>query len=310
MRGPRSIAKSVNSAEYRRFSTSASAGALSLSSQKNTGSGVDCPSGGETCTHVGVVQRSPARALVEKYERMCTPPPGKISLRRARARQDHDRRDTPLAVGRDEGQDTGSKKSKKSPLRQSIRSLLAALKKGTTKPGEVVASTGRVPKSNTISIDLIGPPLVPENAFGNKPNDIPRHPDIASGTTNTVMNDQGKVERSGPMWRLASTQLLGDPQSLVAWILCTGIIKSRKLILTWPTHPATHRNVQELDLGRCVDVRPLANAELYKEEHAALSRLDETHELRVFEIVLPGRESEKFAVRSLGERAAWISALW
>ncbi|KAF7782267.1 hypothetical protein Agabi119p4_1643 [Agaricus bisporus var. burnettii] len=240
---------------------------------------------------------------------MCTPPPTKDNLKRARSPQDHDRWETSIVVGRDGVQDTGSKKVKsRSPLRQSIRSLLSALKKGTTKSGDAVASARRVSKSDMITTDLIGPPLVPEKALENKLNETLQHPGIA--TANTVANDPGKVERSGPMWHLASTQLLGDPQSLVAWISCTGVLNSRKLILTWPNHPTTHPNIVEIDLGRCIDVRPLANAELEKEERAMLSKLDETREPRVFEIVLQGRESEKFAVRNLGERAAWISALW
>jgi hypothetical protein len=310
MKGPRSIAESVNSAQYGRPSASASAGVLSLSSQNYTRLEAGHPSGGETCTNDGVVYRSAARAVVEKYERLCTPPPRKNSTKRAGTRQDHDSWNIPVAIGKGDGQDVGSKKSKRSPLRQSIRSLLSALRKGATKSGEAVASTRRSSKSNILSVDKIGPPLAPENIFGDKPNEIPLQPATVSGTTYTVGKDQDKVARSGPLWRLASTQLLGDPQPLVAWVLCAGVIRSRKLILTWPADPTAHPNVHELDLSTCVDVRPLANGELYKEEHTTLSRLDSTRQLRVFEIVLHGRESEKFAVRSLGERAVWISTLW
>jgi hypothetical protein len=52
------------------------------------------------------------------------------------------------------------------------------------------------------------------------------------------------------------------------------------------------------------------DSELDDVELASLSAGDDTRELKAMELFLHTRETQKFAVRNLGERAAWIDALW
>lgn len=333
MRGPRSIAESLNSTQHGRFSTSASINALSLSTS-HAGS-----RSGELSLQLlnegayareGVAYNESARALVEKYERMCTPIQGN-GLGQTRIVQGHRARERPILPQKDEVHKTMSKKNKsRSPLRQSIRNLLSALRKGAARSGEVIGARPGL-RNDVNGVDSSSPPRVPEkneNDHTHRANErtlgytclkdpqaeLPAQPLLSSvikpGATEIRTDDQGKVDLSGHIWHLSTLRLLEDSRSPVEWILCNGIVKSRTLTVTSFIHPDVGPHVLELDLSRCIDVRPLASAELETEELVALSSQDETRELRAFEVVLPGREKEKFAVRNLGERAAWISALW
>jgi hypothetical protein len=320
MRGPRSIAESASSSHYERFPTSASIDALYLP----PGSASYAGSVPDESFKLSREQKLPAfshhpstRHMVEKYERMCTPPGDRLVDTNC-SRGSHDGQ----ALSHRQGGDSSAtleKKDKKSPLRQSIRNLLSTLRKGASRSGEVINIARAACKHDTETLRLDRPPQVPEkdrnvivHSTRNRENTLPqqlslaeRHP-LPSFTSHVPTADHDKVDFSGPVWYLCQS----SSEARATWCLCSGVIKNRKLSITWFSHKDSNHRVLEVDLVRCMEVRTLTSGDIEEAELAILCEREETRELKIFELISQSREKDRFAVRNLGERAAWVSALW
>ena len=309
MRGPRSIADSVSSLQNGRFSTAASVSTFSLGTGYAGLLVESCNVSHTDKKPSGFGHQSSTRDMVERYERMCTPPPDANRSRRGNGEQVH-------FNCRDGGHEMLIKKDKnKSPLRQSIRNLLSTLKKGAGKSGEAIsAAKGKgVRKHGTGEFVLECPPQVPEkdSVTGEHPA-FPSKPSREQVTelqhrlpVDKVLDiNHDKADFSGPIWYLSKDG------TAVAWNLCNGVIEGRKLSVTWFSHDDSNHRVLEVDLSRCIDVQSLTNSDMNQEDLELLNEREETRKLKVIELVSRSRQTDRFAVRNFGERAAWVTALW
>ncbi|KXN90983.1 hypothetical protein AN958_03050 [Leucoagaricus sp. SymC.cos] len=209
----------------------------------------------------------------------------------------------------------------RSPLRQSIRNLLSTLRKGATKSSEVTTAAkavythapavlvGEYPsqlpeKDGSIVAHLRNSKNALHSQQANDSVTIGRPP-YPSCTPQVSSDGYINVNFSGPIWHWSTLSGTGP-----AWDHCKGVIQDRKLNVTWFSPGDAVHLVLEVDLSRCINVRTLTNGDLSEAELAALSQQEDTRDLKIFELVSQSREKDKFAVRNLGERAAWISALW
>lgn len=308
MRGPRSIAESVSSLHNGRLSTATSISAFNLHA--------DCAGLSDEPRNIPHMDKRPSgfghhsstRDMVERYERMCTPPPDASSSRKGYGVQGHPSR-------RDDDHGMLVRKDKnKSPLRLSIRNLLSTLKKGAGKSGEVISAAKGIRKHSSGGLVLEHPPQVPEKdsvtgdhlSFLSKPSrgqitELYRLP-----VDQVLSIDSNKADFSGPIWYLSKA----SDGTAIAWNSCNGVIKGRKLSITWFSHNDSNHRVLEVDLSRCIDVRSLTNGDLNQEDLELLNEQEETHGLKVLELVSRSHQTDRFAVRNFGERAAWVTALW
>jgi len=236
---------------------------------------------------------------------MCTPPPDASSSRKGYGIEGYSSR-------RDGDHEMPVKKDKnKSPLRQSIRNLLSTLKKGAGKSGEVISAAKGIRKHSTGGLVLERPPHVPEkdSATGDHPSKPSREQatELYRLPVDQVLSiDCNKADFSGPIWYLSKA----SDGAAIVWNSCNGVIKGRKLSITWFSHDDSNHRVLEVDLSRCIDVRSLTNGEMNQEDLELLNEQEETHGLKVLELVSRSRQTDRFAVRNFGERAAWVTALW
>jgi hypothetical protein len=68
--------------------------------------------------------------------------------------------------------------------------------------------------------------------------------------------------------------------------------------------------VHTIALSHCVDIHSLSHVQLDAEEAALLDAVADGGKMQVFEILFKGRSREKFAAKTVRERAGWISAIW
>lgn len=81
------------------------------------------------------------------------------------------------------------------------------------------------------------------------------------------------------------------------WTNCSVTLDARKLILSF-----TDLSVHEIALSDCTDIRSLSSSQLDHIPHG--------DNVKVFEVLFLGKTRERFAARSVRERAGWISAIW
>ncbi|KAJ7725866.1 hypothetical protein DFH07DRAFT_249461 [Mycena maculata] len=166
--------------------------------------------------------------------------------------------------------------SKKSPIRQSFRSLLAVFKKGSGLRVGKSKLVQNLPPNATLSAD--DPFTVSTKSFPG--------PRLAGSLFYLV--------------RSPATPQVPPP----VWTFCSAVLEGDVVHLTWPTTPSTHSVL----LKHCTDVRSLLSSQLDPEEKALLP--GDVKDLKVFEILFEGRGPEKFATTSVRERARWVSAIW
>jgi len=276
---------------------------------------------------------TPAQRLIERYERLNTPPPHtpppvspeKSTLKRQYVYNYRDSpsnraaeslampdsvRDRGLKDGRIQG--FGAKKDK-SPIRQSLRNLFSVIKKGAgglakrRSEDRLGLATGAAPPGTKLS---------PASSSADERNEFEGSVAMKANPVATTARLQ-KKRITGPLFYLThgAPTLLSSPCRLV-WTSCsvTLDVDARKLLVTSFTGPGTDIElcIHEILLSQCTDIRSLAVTQLSSEEKRALDEVvgPEKETLRVFEVLFEGREKEKFAARSVKERAGWISAIW
>jgi hypothetical protein len=283
---------------------------------------------------------TPAQRLIERYERLSTPPPHtpppqplsqeKSTLKRQYV---YDYRDDPFtrAAGSlatpDSLRDRGLKgrgrkheivvKKDKSPIRQSLRNLFSVIKKGAgglakrrSEDRLGLAAAAEVPGAAV-------PPRLSSSSSSAAVNEGSRYfGSVAMKTSPAATSARLRRKRmTGPLFYFipGGPTLLSSP-GLPVWTSCsvTLDVDAHKLLVSSFTGSEMELCIHEILLSRCSDIRSLAVAQLGKEESKALDEIvgPEKETLRVFEVLFEGREREKFAARSVKERAGWISAIW
>lgn len=283
---------------------------------------------------------TPAQRLIERYERLNTPPPHTpphylaVSRKKStfKTQYVYDYRDDPsdraaesLATPdsvRDRGLKDGrihgfGAKKDKSPIRQSLRNLFSVIKKGAgglakrRSEDRLGSATGAARPGVTVATKL-SPSS--SSAVADEGNNSEGLLAVKANPVATTARPQ-KKRITGPLFYLTREApiLLSSPCQLV-WTSCsvTLDVDARKLLVTSFTGPDIELCIHEILLPQCTDVRSLAATQLGNEERRALNEVvgPEKETLRVFEVLFEGKEREKFAARSVKERAGWISAIW
>lgn len=186
-------------------------------------------------------------------------------------------------------------KKDRSPIGQSFRNLFSAFKKGKGVIKDRVLSSTRYisgdlsPRSSSFA----GDPFLAQDTPGSE-----RVP------------DKPVPPYSGPLLYLSrSTDSPMASTMLPVWTACTATLEGGNILITWFTvqgNPSTHI----ISLSECADVRSLALSEINPDERALLPVTADSEDLRVFEVLFEGKAREKFAARSVQERAGWVSAIW
>ncbi|PFH53753.1 hypothetical protein AMATHDRAFT_83687 [Amanita thiersii Skay4041] len=108
------------------------------------------------------------------------------------------------------------------------------------------------------------------------------------------------------------------------WLPCIAVLENGNIVLTWsggagngtagPAPEDEERSTHVVHLVRCADIRSFSASQI--SEHDASAPLlgcgENLHigEFKVFEILFEGKQRERFAARTVRERARWVSAIW
>lgn len=177
-------------------------------------------------------------------------------------------------------------KKEKSPIRQSIRNLLSVLKKGTSglsKRSDDKLAVGRQEESK----------------------------DSAKLSTECPTNHVKESSKPRPSRKKQTGSLLylTHEQGSLAWTTCNVTLEENKILLASFT-PNMELCVHEIVLSHCANIHSLSLGQLAAEEAALLDAVAGSDKMKAFEILFEGRSREKFAAKTVRERAAWISAIW
>lgn len=279
---------------------------------------------------------NPAQRLIECYEQLNTPPPHTpphppVSHKKSTftTQYVYDYRDDPsnraaesLATP-DSVRDSGLKdgrihafgaKKDKSPIRQSLMNLFSVIKKGAgglakrRSEDRLGSATGAASPGVTVTTKLSpssSPVVVDE---GHKFKLVKANP-----VATTARPQKKRI--TGPLFYLTrEAPTLLSPSCQLVWTSCsvTLDIEACKLLVSSFTGNDIELCIHEILLSGCTDIRSLAATQLDSEERKMLDEVvgPEKETLRVFEVLFKGREKEKFAARSVKERAGWVSAIW
>ena len=254
------------------------------------------------------VPRTPAQRLIDQYERLSTPPlAGPSSLQREKStyrRQyvsDRARPVTEMEARRTEQKGSTFKKDGRSPIRQSLRNLLSVIKKGAEGIGKrksderlAAPQSGLMGRPHQSNKDVL--PALPTAREQQPPN-------------NNVTLPRPKM--TGPLLYLTrGPQLLSpDIPGPLIWKTCSVTIDRNRLVVS-SFIGDVDTSIHEISLARCTDIRSLSPTQLTEEEISVLSRVPEAESMRIFEVMFDNQRQEKFAAKSVRERAGWISAIW
>lgn len=195
------------------------------------------------------------------------------------------------------------KDKKRSPIRQSIRNFLSAFK--TKKSGASRENLGRhlsVPESmydagdgfEAFSSDA------PLGSASARLEVDTGHRHVAPCTTPISPRNTGPL-----LYLSAPTSSDTHP----VWVSCTATLHSRHMLIITGSaqgHPST----EMLPFSKCIDVRSLSMNDLEPDERSLLPSGPELNEIKIFELIFEGRQSERFAAKSVAERAKWVSSVW
>ncbi|KAF8813861.1 hypothetical protein BYT27DRAFT_7180635 [Phlegmacium glaucopus] len=166
-------------------------------------------------------------------------------------------------------------KKEKSPIRQSIRNLLSVLKKGTS--GLSKKSDDKLP--------------------------VGRQDSTKDSTKESSKPRPSRKKQTG------SLLYLTHEQGSLAWTTCNATLEENKIVLASFTSNMELR-VHEIVLSHCADIHSLSLVQLGPEDAALLDAVVDSDKMKFFEILFEGGSREKFAAKSVRERAGWISAIW
>ncbi|PPQ76612.1 hypothetical protein CVT24_011329 [Panaeolus cyanescens] len=273
--------------------------------------------GGATSLH----HQTSAKHLIARYESLTTPPPQERTpptflnhAKSLRKREQRRRGQSGHATGASADSHHGftqptsidviSKKDR-SPLRQSFRNLFSVLKKGANGlPGAV---------KKRLSEDKLGFAHKLRSSIdkddldeGLKVDPILESPDIDNPLDTPLRQ---KKKQTGPLLYLVNSSDGNNSQWIPADVTLDALYVSVAMFLS-----EMDLCVREIALGDCVDIRSVSLPQLGADEAEALDDIGRREGgaggLRVFEMLLSGGKKERFAARSVKERAGWISSIW
>ncbi|KAF5321418.1 hypothetical protein D9619_001447 [Psilocybe cf. subviscida] len=250
----------------------------------------------------GIVEAplTPAQRLIERYERMNTPPPQtppkNAAMKSTRHRQilsesemDKRQRHSRHHVLGPPSRATTRKEP--SPIRQSLRNLLSVLKKGA----------GGISKRK--SDDRLA---LPSGSHGQQNYD-----DVEASQVNANTLTEPRRKMAGQLLYLTRDTPVVSPgvPGLLIWTSCSVTLECNKLVVSSFANDM-QLLVHEVSLLRCTDIRSVPASQLSEAEAALLEAMPGGNKVHVFEIIFKGKPKEKFAAKSVRERAGWISAIW
>ena len=228
------------------------------------------------------------KLLINRFEMLGTPPPPLARGKSTRKQQYVYDYNQTVSLHTPDNK-LNPHKREKSPIRQSIKNLLSVLKKGTI----------RLSKK---SDDKLGVPYVgPRSMEGESKSSSSEWP------TNQA-KETSKSRRSGKKQTGSLLYLAGEQGSL-AWKTCNVTLEGNRIVLASFT-PNMDLYVREIILSHCVDVYSLSHVQLDADEATLLNEVTDGGKMKVFEVLFKGRSREKFAAKTVRERAGWISAIW
>ncbi|KJA27876.1 hypothetical protein HYPSUDRAFT_62913 [Hypholoma sublateritium FD-334 SS-4] len=257
--------------------------------------------------------RTPAQRLIDQYERLSTPPLAVPSLQREkstyrrqyvsdRARPvNDDQRLSEMEMRRPDKKGSTFKKDGRSPIRQSLRNLLSVIKKGAEGISKR-KSDDRLPMPQS---GLVGRP------YESNRDILPSLPTVRAQQLVKTNAIPPRPRMTGPLLYLTrGPQLLSpDIPGPLIWKTCSVTIDTHKLVVS-SFIGDVDTSVHEISLAHCTDIRSLSPTQLTEEEISVLSRVPEAECMRIFEMQFDDQRREKFAAKSVRERAGWISAIW
>lgn len=229
------------------------------------------------------------KLLINRFEMLGTPPlPETPLLARGKSTRKqqyvYDYKQTTVSLHAPD-----NKLKPRSPIRQSIKNLLSVLKKGTI---------GLSKKSD----DKLGVPYVGPQSKEEEPKGL---------SSELPTNEVRETPKSRPSVKKQTGSLLylSSEQGSLAWTTCNVTLEGNKIVLASFT-PNMDLYVREIVLSTCADIHSLSHIQLDAHEAALLHAVADGGKMKVFEMLFKGRSKEKFAAKTVRERARWISAIW
>ena len=191
---------------------------------------------------------------------------------------------------------------KTSPLRQSFRNLLSVFKKGKRFGKEKVEpyiypkETGRsFPEERSSKI----PPRAKHDSDLFSPN---------GSLGSRICTSPTYSLHTGSLLHLSESTSASSP-ILPVWLPCDAVLHQSHILLTSATTQGIRRT-EVVSLRACTDVKSLASGDIGAEQRALLPTIENSAVPKVFELVFDGKDKQCFAVSTVKDRAAWISAIW
>lgn len=202
----------------------------------------------------------------------------------------------------------------RSPIRQSLRNFLSVFKKNKPAPH------GHAKESSPQPEPRLRSPSPSSSRYGCNYADTVKHKPEPPPLTLQIpqaLADPSRDERTvcispvsahtGKAGQLLYLSRIPTASNIPAvWMNCTAQLHSTHILIMWET-PQGNPSPKLVSFKACADVRSLAPADLTEEERKFLPS---EPEWKVFELLFEGRARERFAARSLTERATWVSAIW
>ncbi|KZT69559.1 hypothetical protein DAEQUDRAFT_811327 [Daedalea quercina L-15889] len=208
------------------------------------------------------------------------------------------------------------KTNKRSPIRQSIRNFLSVFKKSANKTSGERSELSSVTEDTDTEVISGRTSSSATSVYASRNPSMLSVPQISEARQSlsicTTPISPTAARHSGPVLHLCrpSTSSAGIHP---IWTHCTAAVHSTHLLLTSET-PGGNPSTSIVAFQKCADVRSLSSTELGPNERAMLPSPNveggEGQVWKIFELLFEGRPREKFAVRSVGERAAWVSKIW
>ena len=194
---------------------------------------------------------------------------------------------------------------KTSPLRQSFRNLFSVFKKGK-RFGKEKVEPCICPKETGPSFPDEKLSKIPPRALYESDIDL-FAPDSGSLGSRICTSPTYSLH-TGPLLHLSQPTSASSP-ILPVWIPCEAVLHRSHILLTSATTQGIRRT-DVVSLRACTDVKSLTSGDIGAEQRALLPTMENSADPKVFELVFDGKEEQRFAVPTVKDRAAWVSAIW
>jgi hypothetical protein len=192
---------------------------------------------------------------------------------------------------------------KTSPLRQSFRNLLSVFKKGKRFGKEKVEPYMIHPKESGLSF--------PDEKLSKIPPGAKHESDLFAPNSGSlgsrICTSPTYSLHTGPLLHL-SQPTSASFQILPVWIPCDAVLHQSHILLTSATTQGIRRT-DVVSLRACTDVKSLTSGDIGAEQRALLPTMENSAVPKVFELIFDGKETQRFAVPTVKDRAAWVSAI-